>query len=124
MKLSKIETPVRVVLAFNDAFNRHEVDEMMALMSEDCVFENTFPPPDGARYEGRAAVAQFWRDFFAASPSARFETEEIFGLGNRCVVRWRYDWTDASGQSGHVRGVDLFKVQGELISEKLSYVKG
>lgn len=124
MKLSKIETPVRVVLAFSDAFNRHEVDEMMALMSEDCVFENTFPPPDGARYEGRAAVAQFWRDFFAASPAARFETEEIFGLGNRCVVRWRYDWTDAFGQSGHVRGVDLFKVQGELISEKLSYVKG
>ena len=124
MKLSKIETPVRVVLAFNDAFNRHEVDEMMALMSKDCVFENTFPPPDGARYEGRAAVAQFWRDFFAASPAARFETEEIFGLGNRCVVRWRYDWTDASGQPGHVRGVDLFKVEGGLISEKLSYVKG
>jgi hypothetical protein len=35
------------------------------------------------------------------------------------VQRWRYSW-----DSGHVRGVDLFKVRGEQIAEKLSYVKG
>ena len=33
--------------AFNDALNRHDVDAVMALMTDDCVFENTWPAPDG-----------------------------------------------------------------------------
>lgn len=28
---------------FNDAFNRHDVDAVMAAMTADCVFENTIP---------------------------------------------------------------------------------
>ena len=41
---------------FNAAFDRHDVAGVMAAMTEDCVFENTMPPPDGARFEGQAAV--------------------------------------------------------------------
>lgn len=115
---------MRVALAFNDALNRHDVPAMMALMSEDCVFENTSPAPDGTRYVGKEAVAQFWQEFFRAAPQARIQVEEIFGLGWRCVIRWRYDWVDAAGQPGHVRGVDIFTVKDGLINEKLSYVKG
>lgn len=115
---------MRVTLAFNDAFNRHDVPAMMALMTDDCVFENTSPAPDGTRYAGKAAVTQFWQDFFHASPEAHIQIEEIFGMGWRCVMRWRYDWVGAAGQRGHVRGVDIFTVKDGLISEKLSYVKG
>lgn len=124
MKMAKIEAAMRVVLEFNQAFNRHDVPAMMALMTDDCVFENTSPSPDGTRYAGKAAVTQFWQEFFAASPQARIEIEEIFGLGWRCVMRWRYDWGEAAGEAGHVRGVDIFTVRDGLISEKLSYVKG
>jgi hypothetical protein len=28
----------------------------MTLMTDDCVFENTWPAPDGERYEGQVAV--------------------------------------------------------------------
>ncbi len=115
---------MRVTLAFNDALNRHDVPAMMALMSDDCVFENTSPAPDGTRYVGKAAVTQFWQDFFSAAPEAHIQIEEIFGMGWHCVMRWRYDWVDAAGKPGHVRGVDIFTVKDGLISEKLSYVKG
>lgn len=124
VRMSKVEEAVRAVLAFNDAFNRHDVDGMMELMSEDCVFENTSPPPDGAVYAGKAAVTHFWQTFFQQSPHAHIEIEEIFGVGTRCVMRWRYDWVNDAGQAGHVRGVDLYQVRGGLICEKLSYVKG
>jgi predicted SnoaL-like aldol condensation-catalyzing enzyme len=125
IRMSKIETAMRIVMEFNEAFNRHNVPEMMKLMTEDCVFENTDPAPDGTRYSGKEAVTQFWQDFFRQSPKARIEIEEIFGLGNnRCVMRWRYQWEDAAGTEGHVRGVDIFRVRDGLISEKLSYVKG
>jgi steroid delta-isomerase-like uncharacterized protein len=125
IRMSKIETAMRVVMEFNEAFNRHDVPRMMQLMSEDCVFENTDPAPDGTRYAGKEAVKQFWKDFFRQSPSAHIQIEEIFGMGNnRCVMRWRYQWVDAAGKEGHVRGVDIFQVRDGLISEKLSYVKG
>lgn len=36
-----------LVIQFNDALNAHDVDAMMKLMSEDCSFENTYPPRMG-----------------------------------------------------------------------------
>lgn len=108
---------------FNAAFNRHDVDAVMASMTPDCVFENTRPPPDGERFEGAADVRRFWERFFERSPQARFEVEEIWAAGDRCVVRWVYHWV-REGAPGHVRGVDLFRVRDGRVAEKLSYVKG
>lgn len=113
-----------VLQRFNDAFARHDVDAVMAAMTEDCLFENTYPPPDGEQYMGQAAVRAFWERFFAASPNATFEAEETFVCNDRAVVRWRYQWVEADGKRGHVRGVDIFRVQDGKVAEKLSYVKG
>lgn len=104
---------------FNAVFNQHDVDAIMALMTDDCVFENTQPPPDGERFVGQAAVRGCWEQLFSGSPAAQFEWEEIFAAGDRAVVRWLYRWGD-----GHVRGVDIMRVRGGKVAEKLSYVKG
>ena len=113
-----------IIERFNDVFNKHDVDGIMALMTEDVVFENTFPRPDGERYEGQDSVRGFWKSLFGGSPSARFETEDIFAGGDRCTVRWVYHWVDDEGKPGHVRGVDVFRVRDGKVAEKLSYVKG
>ena len=122
--MSDFESASRLVLEFNDAFNRHDVEGMMKLMSDDCIFENTSPSPDGMQYVGKIAITDFWRDFFRESPQAKIEIEEIFGFGERCMMLWRYTWVDKTGKPGHVRGVDIFKVREDAICEKLSYVKG
>lgn len=124
VKTSKDEAAIHLVLEFNEAFNRHDVTSMMQLMSDDCVFENTAPAPDGTVYLGKAAVTDFWQTFFRQSSQAHIEIEEIFGLGERCIMRWRYSWIDEAGQPGHIRGVDLFRVRNGKIQEKRSYVKG
>jgi predicted SnoaL-like aldol condensation-catalyzing enzyme len=123
-RLDRLEAGLRTVLAFNEAFNRHDVAGMMSLMSEDCVFENTNPAPDGTVYRGKEAVTRFWQEFFRESPHARIVIEEVFGLGPHCILRWRYEWEDVTGKKGHVRGVDVFRFKEGLICEKLSYVKG
>ena len=109
-----------VIRQFNDAFNRQDIEAVMALMADDCVFENTNPAPDGTRYHGRQAVRAAFLSFFESAPQAHFQVEEIFAAGDRCVVRWLYHWSD----DGHVRGVDLFRVREGRVWEKLSYVKG
>jgi ketosteroid isomerase-like protein len=106
---------------FNEAFNRHDVDGVMAMMTADCVFENTQPSPDGERFVGAAAVRAFWTRFFETTPGARFETEEIFATGDRALVRWVFHWDE---RGGHVRGVDVMRVRGGKVAEKLAYVKG
>ncbi len=123
-RMSKLELAIRVVLEFNEAFNRHDVAGMMQLMSDDCIFENTDPAPDGAAYAGKEAVTHFWQDFFRELPHAHIEIEEIFSFGERCIMRWRYSWVGMGGEKGHVRGVDVFRVRNGSIREKLSYVKG
>jgi len=122
--MSRIEAVVRTVLDFNKAVNRHDVAAMLALMTDDCLVESMSPAPEGGVYQGKEAVTQFWEDFFRASPDARIEVEDIFGLGWRCVMRWVYRWTDAEGEARHVRGVDVYLMKSGLIGEMRSYVKG
>lgn len=115
---------MRLVLEFSEAFNRHDIAGMLQLVSNDCVFETTHPAPDGTRCVGKEAIAQHLQDFFRESPHARLEIEEIFGVGTRCVMRYRYNWIDAAGNAGHISSIDVYQVKNHLISEKLSYVKG
>ncbi len=108
---------------FNEAFSRHDADGLSALLTEDTVFEDTSPAPDGRRIEGRAGVVEFWRGWFARNPDARFEAEEIIVSGNRAVVRWVYRKM-RNGQPWHLRGVDIFAVRDGKVAAKLAYVKG
>jgi ketosteroid isomerase-like protein len=115
---------IAVIDLFNERFNAHDVDGVMAVMTDDCIFENTSPFPDGERFTGQASVRAFWEQFFAGTPSAHFDGEEIIAAGDRAVVRWRYTWANDDGSTGHIRGVDVFKVRDGKVAEKLAYVKG
>jgi ketosteroid isomerase-like protein len=115
---------IATVERFNDALNRHDVDAVMALMTDDCIFENTYPAPDGERFTGQAAVRGFWEGMLRDSPTAHFETEELFAHGDRCTVRWRYTYASADGGTGHIRGADIFRVRDGKVAEKFAYVKG
>jgi ketosteroid isomerase-like protein len=120
---SDAEATLAAVERFNEAFNRHDVDAVMAAMTDDCVFENTSPFPDGTRIEGQSAVRAYWESFFKGSPTAHFDAEDVIVSKDRCIVRWKYTKTK-DGKPWHIRGVDVFRVRGGKISEKLSYVKG
>ena len=113
-----------LIIRFNDALNARDLETMLSLLTADTVFENTYPAPGGTRYVGQSAVREFWEDFFRSSSDARIEIEELFGQNDRAVLRWIYRWADHAGHSGHIRGVDVYRVRDGLIAEKLSYVKG
>jgi ketosteroid isomerase-like protein len=108
---------------FNEAFNRHDADALAPLLTDDTVFEDTSPAPDGRRIEGRAAVVEFWRGWFARNAGAVFEAEESIVTGDRAVVRWVYR-KPRNGQPWHLRGVDVFTVRDGKVAAKLAYVKG
>ena len=88
------------------------------------IFENFAPAPDGAVYSGKESISHFWQDFFHGLSHVQIEVEEVFGFGERCVMRWRYIWVKAGEKKGYIRGVDLFRVRNGFIHERLSYIKG
>jgi len=113
-----------VITRFNAALNAHDIEAMMALMTQDCVFENTTPPPKGTRYEGHPSLRAFWFGFFGSAADQSIECEELFSAADRAVMRWTYRWKEMDGKPAFLRGVDIYKVRDGKIAEKLSYVKG
>ena len=58
--------------AFADAWNRDDVDALMAFMTEDCVFESSAGPEVcGTRYAGREAVRAGYAEVFATRSPPR-----------------------------------------------------
>jgi ketosteroid isomerase-like protein len=116
-------TTRRVIDRFNEAFNQHDADVLAPLLTDDTVFEDTSPAPDGTRIEGKAAVLAFWRVWFTHNADASFEAEDIIVSGDRAVVRGVYR-KQRNGQPWHLHGVDVFTVRDGKVAAKLAYVKG
>jgi SnoaL-like domain len=110
-----------VIQKFHEAFDSHDPEAMDGLVADDCVIENTNPAPNGANLIGKAACLANWQNL-AISNGTWFEREEVFVIGDRAVIRWRYCWGDNESQS--IRGLNLMRVKDGLIIEAMGYVKG
>ena len=118
-----MDSTLDVINRFSDAVNQHDAAAVSALLTDDTIFENTSPAPDGARIHGKQAVTAFWEQWLAANPDAHFEAEDVIVAGTRCTVCWIYRKT-RNGTPWHLRGVDVFTVRDGKVAAKLSYVKG
>lgn len=113
-----MDAPIDVVSEFGRRWAAHDLTGTLAMITEDCVFESTGPAPDGVRYVGHRAIADAWQPIFD-NRSSVFTVEDTIEAGQHVIQQWHYDWG-----SGHVRGIDVFRVVGDRVAEKLSYVKG
>ncbi len=124
MSNQSTEITIKFLQAFADAWNRHDVDDLMSFMTDDCVFESSAGDEScGTRYEGREAVrmgyAKAWKDF----PDARWSDARHFLSGNRGVSEWVFSGTQADGKRVEVVGCDLFSFRDGKIAIKNSFRK-
>jgi ketosteroid isomerase-like protein len=107
-----------------DAFNRHDVDAVMAFFAEDVVMEMPRgSEPWGARFEGKAAVRDGIASRFAGIPDVRYSDDRHFLWGTRGVSEWLLTGTTTAGERIAVRGCDLWEFRDDLIVRKDSYWK-
>ena len=118
------DVTIEVLQAFADAFNRHDLDAVMAFMTEDCVFESSAGPDIcGTRYAGRDAVRAGFAEVLTTFPDAQWGNAQHFIQGDRGVSEWTFTGTRADGTRVEVHGCDLFTFRDGKIALKNSYRK-
>jgi len=109
---------------FADAWNRHDLDALMSMMTDDCVFQaSAGPQVDGQRSQGQTAVRAAYATVFAAFPDARWSNPRHFVAGDRGVSEWTFTGTHTDGTRVEVTGCDLFTFRDGRIAIKNSYRK-
>jgi ketosteroid isomerase-like protein len=109
---------------FADAYNRHDVDAIMAFFTDDGVFEGfAGPDPWGERFTGREAVRARVAAFLERVPDAQWIDARHAVVGDRGFSEWTYVGTDSDGTRARRNGIDAFVFRGPLIASKSTYQK-
>ena len=116
---------LKLLEAFADAYNRHDVDGIMALMARDCMFLSYFGPDAcGERFEGFEKVSQRVAAGLADFPDAHWDDLNHFVSGNRGVSEWTFRGTRRGTAERIERcGVDIFTFTDGKIHIKNTFHK-
>ncbi|MEA2628888.1 MAG: hypothetical protein QOJ10_1348 [Chloroflexota bacterium] len=116
-------TPI-TLKSFLDAFNRHDLDEVMSFFSENPILEMPRgSQPWGARAEGRAEVRALLATRFQGIPDVHYSEDRHVVSGDRGFSEWLLTGTTVDGKKIRVRGCDLFEFDAGRIAKKDSYWK-
>lgn len=115
---------VELLRAFLDAFNRHDLDDIMEFFADDCVF---YMPrgagPRGDRYVGKADVRSGLATRFEGIPDVHYGEDSHWVGENFGVSEWTLTGTTTAGQKLCVRGADLLEFANGKITRKDSFWK-
>lgn len=114
-----------LLVEHTDAWNSHDVERLMGLFADDCVFEASGgPDPWGRRFAGRAEVAGAFAAVLASMPDANWGDGRHFVLSDDDgVSEWRLTGTLPDGSRLDVLGCDFLTVRDGKIVRKNSFRK-
>ena len=113
---------VSTLQATTDAFNRHDLDAIMAFFADDAVFLSPRgPEPIGRRFTGKAAVREGLAARFSGIPDVHYGDEDHFVAGDRGASEWTLTGTTTDGVRLEVRGCDLWTFRDGLVTRKDSF---
>jgi ketosteroid isomerase-like protein len=110
-----------LVVRFTEAFNRDDLDGVMAFFADDAVYDEF----TGVVNRGKPAIrAAFVPQFRGDYGTLRFQTEDLFvdPAAGKALIRWLCTLETKKGP-GAWRGLDILHVENGLITQKLTYAK-
>jgi steroid delta-isomerase-like uncharacterized protein len=106
------------------AWNSHDLEALMALVTDDCVFDAAAgPAPHGARHAGRAAVREAFASVLMTFPDAQWADARHTVSGDRGVSEWTFRGTRRDGTRVEVRGLDVLELRDGRIARKDTFRK-
>ncbi len=119
-----------IIARYADAWNRHDVNAVLALHTEDAVFENH---TSGGLAVGKAEIRKLLEGVFTTFPDLRFATRRAYFGEDVAVVEWTatathdkpITWGErafpASGKSLSWDGMDVLPMRNGLVARKDVY---
>jgi ketosteroid isomerase-like protein len=118
------EVTLDTLKGFLDAFNRHDLDDIMSYFHDDCVF---YMPrgkgPRGDCYVGKQDVRTGLSTRFEGIPDVHYGEDTHWTCGTCGVSEWTLTGTKKSGGRIEVRGVDLLEFRDGKVTRKDSFWK-
>jgi ketosteroid isomerase-like protein len=115
----------KFVEAFNTVWNGHDVDGILAMMTDDVIFEASFgKDPWGSRAVGKPALRAFLEQMFERIPDVRWAETRHFAHPELVTVEWLTSGTPRGGAPYKVEGCDILTIRDGKIAAKRSYRKG
>lgn len=75
-----------------DAFNRHDVEALIALYADDCAHTSpkirTLHPETGGKLLGKPALKKWWEDAMKRLPGLRYEAFAVTADGQRVFLEY------------------------------------
>ncbi|MEX1093261.1 MAG: nuclear transport factor 2 family protein [Acidimicrobiia bacterium] len=114
-----------LLVEHTEAWNRHDLETLMSLFAEDCVFEASGGDEVcGTRYEGHEAVKDAFAEVFESMPDAQWGNGRHYFLASDYgVSEWTLTGTLSDGRRLEVNGCDFLTVRDGAIVSKNSYRK-
>ncbi|WP_186764492.1 nuclear transport factor 2 family protein [Pistricoccus aurantiacus] len=110
--------------ALFDAFNRHDIDAVMAYFHDDIVFETVSGPETyGTRIEGKQAVSEQFENTWGTMPDVQWLNGKHYVAEDRIVSESTFVATRPDGKRVHADGVDLFTFRDGKIVGKQAFRK-
>ncbi|MGH3110706.1 MAG: nuclear transport factor 2 family protein [Gaiellaceae bacterium] len=106
-----------VVERYNDAWNAHDVEAILALHAPGMVFENHTA---GERVEGEDVGPHIAR-IFESWPDLAFRGRRLYASDGLVVSEWTASATGSDGRRLEWDGVDIFPFEKGLIARKDVY---
>ena len=107
-----------------DAFNNHDVDQVMSYFAADCTLDMPRgSEPYGTRYLGFDEVRRGLLSRFESTPDVHYGELEHFVSGHCGISKWLLSGTKLDGQRINVRGCDFYMFRDGKVIGKDSYWK-
>jgi ketosteroid isomerase-like protein len=114
---------LRLVQQFGDAWDAGDVDKLMSLLTDDCVYSASVGPEPGTTYTGKEAVREGFVTMLALDAGGESRSGRSFVAGNLAVSEWSYLFRAGAGTDFEIRGCDIFEFRSGRISRKDAFRK-
>ena len=115
---------IEILRAITAAFDRHDLDGILAHFADDAVFEGPRGPDQwGQRFTGKDAIREAFAARFSGIPDVQYREDEHFVDGDRGASEWTLSGTTAAGERIEVRGCDLWTFRDGRVVKKDSFWK-
>ncbi|MFD2191847.1 nuclear transport factor 2 family protein [Pistricoccus aurantiacus] len=118
------QSNVDLLKAFSQALNDHDIDKVMSMMTDDCVF-HAIAGPDlmGKTFTGQDEVRQALEGAWKNAPDAQWVDGEHYAVEDHGFSETTYKGTTTDGARSEARMIDAFTFRDGKIAVKNAFRK-